>query len=95
VHLADLGYPLVGDKIYGRRQPKSRAGHRNSTNLDSFPRQALHAERLGIFHPRSGKAMDFYAPLPEDMAALVESLESESDYDYRVSKIEINQTKRG
>jgi 23S rRNA pseudouridine1911/1915/1917 synthase len=91
VHLADLGYPLVGDKVYGRRQPKGPAKNGSGANVGSFPRQALHAERLGIIHPRSGRAMEFYAPLPEDMAALLESLES--DPDYRVGEIEINQTK--
>ena len=64
VHLAHLGYPLLGDPLYG--------GPRNA-----FPRQALHATRLGLVHPASGRDMKWDAPLPEDIAALLESLRGE------------------
>lgn len=77
VHLADLGHPLVGDKIYGRRRLNRPSKGGKGYSLDSFLRQALHAERLGILHPRSGKQMEFYAPLAEDMAVLLKSLENE------------------
>jgi 23S rRNA pseudouridine1911/1915/1917 synthase len=75
VHLADLGYPLIGDKIYGR---KARTGAPKSIDLSSlnfFWRQALHAERLGILHPRTGAPMEFYAPLAEDMDGLLKALQ--------------------
>jgi 23S rRNA pseudouridine1911/1915/1917 synthase len=75
VHLADLGYPLIGDKIYGR---KARAGAQASadlSSLNSFWRQALHAERLGILHPRTGARMEFYAPLAEDVDGLLKALQ--------------------
>lgn len=74
VHLMDLGYPLVGDKIYGR---KSGKGNRNGqvSPLDFFPRQALHAETLGIIHPRTGAPMEFRAPLSEDILGLLKTLE--------------------
>jgi 23S rRNA pseudouridine1911/1915/1917 synthase len=74
VHLADFGYPLIGDKIYGR---KPRTGAQKGTglsSLNSFGRQALHAERLGILHPRTGTAMEFYAPLAEDIDGLLKAL---------------------
>ena len=77
VHLADLGHPLIGDKIYGRKRPNKGARSGNVCSLDSFSRQALHAERLGILHPRSGKPAEFYAPLAEDMTLLLETLEGE------------------
>ena len=94
VHLADLGYPLVGDRIYGHRPPRSPAKEGNGATVEAFPRQALHAERLGVVHPRSGEAMEFYAPLSEDMAVLVESLESDSDSRVdRMGENELNQAK--
>lgn len=74
VHLADLGHPLVGDRVYGHRRTNARAsGH---LAVDAFPRQALHAERLVIRHPRTGRPMEFIAPMPEDLAELVRWLRS-------------------
>jgi len=67
VHLRALGHPLVGDPTYGRR----RAGDRL---LDSFPRQALHAARLGLVHPTARRACAWSAPPPEDFAALLDAL---------------------
>ena len=74
VHLADFGFPIVGDKMYGHR---IRAPERNSAAgslLDVFPRQALHAERLSFVHPANEKLMAFRAPLPPDMQELLELL---------------------
>jgi 23S rRNA pseudouridine1911/1915/1917 synthase len=66
VHMSFAGHPLVGDAVYGRR--------RGSGLVDAFPRQALHAASLGFVHPVTGTAMRFEAPLPPDMAGLVETL---------------------
>ncbi len=73
VHLADLGYPVVGDRIYG---PK-RAGIDRSRNSGpyEFARQALHAHKIGFQHPRSGAAMRLIAPLAEDICALLRELD--------------------
>ncbi|WP_151445913.1 RluA family pseudouridine synthase [Lacisediminimonas profundi] len=60
VHMQSVGFPLVGDSVYGKRHLVS-----------AFPRQALHACRLGLLHPRSGKPRSWTAPLPEDMKALL------------------------
>lgn len=57
VHLHHLGHPVLGDKIYGGK----RAG--------DFPRQMLHAWKLGFRHPGSGERQMFEAPLPNDFAA--------------------------
>ncbi|HWP18757.1 MAG TPA: RluA family pseudouridine synthase [Burkholderiaceae bacterium] len=57
VHLAHLGFPLVGDSLYGGRP------------LHGMLRQALHAARLGFSHPASGDAMEFTAPPPQDLRA--------------------------
>ena len=62
VHLASIGHPIEGDRVYaGRAKPL-------------FGRQALHAWKLSFTHPASGKAMAFEAPLPEDFRALLASL---------------------
>jgi 23S rRNA pseudouridine1911/1915/1917 synthase len=71
VHLADMGYPLVGDKIYGRKRTKAIPSHGADPLLDGFPRQALHAEKLAVDHVRSGKRMEFRAPLAADMTQLL------------------------
>ncbi|HEX7641041.1 MAG TPA: RluA family pseudouridine synthase [Burkholderiaceae bacterium] len=60
VHMQSLGFPLVGDALYGKQH---LAAH--------FPRQALHAFRLGLIHPVSKEEMAWEAPLPDDMAALL------------------------
>jgi len=69
IHLAGRGHPVVGDKIYGSpgRFPRHPL-------LDSFPRQALHAARLGFTHPVTGEWLLFESPVPGDFAGLLEEL---------------------
>lgn len=69
VHLSHLGHGLVGDPVYGRGGAKGlpEAAAR-------FPRQALHAARLGFVHPIAGEYMEFSADLPTDMRNLVVEL---------------------
>jgi 23S rRNA pseudouridine1911/1915/1917 synthase len=67
VHLASIGHPLAGDPVYGR----TKSG---DARLDAFRRQALHAWRLALRHPRSGEELAWESPLPADFAALLESL---------------------
>ena len=77
VHLASAGHPVVGDPVYLRRMPaaaKALPGPARAALLD-FPRQALHAARLGFVHPRTGRALLFEKPMPADMAALLEALD--------------------
>jgi 23S rRNA pseudouridine1911/1915/1917 synthase len=68
VHLSALGYPLIGDPVYGKR----------SSSIP-FPRQALHAERLALVHPRTGKAVDWHVDPPADMRQLIESLRGRNE----------------
>jgi 23S rRNA pseudouridine1911/1915/1917 synthase len=75
VHLSDMGYPLVGDQVYGRKKRSSTAKESCGFDLESFPRQALHAERLSLFHPRTGDLMEFCAPVAADIQNLLRSLE--------------------
>jgi 23S rRNA pseudouridine1911/1915/1917 synthase len=72
VHLASIGHPVVGDAVYGgRRRP---GGTESSAILAACPRQALHAARLAVAHPRSGAPLVLEAALPADLAAVVDAL---------------------
>ncbi len=72
VHMASIGHPLVGDPVYGRRKSGCRV-------LDAFPRQALHAFRLGLLHPGSHEPMQWEAALPQDFEALLQALQGEEE----------------
>ena len=75
VHLAHVGWPIVGDPTYGGRRRFPRGASPELLKaLAEFPRQALHAARLTLLHPHSGKALQFTAPLPADMQSLVRAL---------------------
>jgi 23S rRNA pseudouridine1911/1915/1917 synthase len=73
VHLASRGHPIVGDPVYLRRIPAAARLLDEPTRrrLLDFPRQALHAARLGFVHPRTGQRLDFATPPPPDMAELL------------------------
>jgi 23S rRNA pseudouridine1911/1915/1917 synthase len=76
VHLAHVGYPIVGDPVYGgRRRIPAGATPQLIAALDGFRRQALHAARLELVHPKSGKPVAFEAPLPADFLLLLGALE--------------------
>ncbi len=80
VHMAHLGYPLVGDRVYGGRlRLPPRSGPRLAEVLRGFRRQALHAARLGLVHPVSGEPMDWQVPLPEDIRGLIEALRQDRE----------------
>ncbi len=72
VHMAYRGYPLVGDPVYGRI-PKGAKKAFDPAAI-AFPRQALHAFELRFFHPRTGEAMTFDAPMPPDLEHLMSLL---------------------
>jgi len=79
VHLAAIGHPIVGDKIYGPSEEyyfKAREGPPTTEDLEELilPRQALHSARLAFRHPRTGDEMVFEAPVP---AAFIEILDRE------------------
>ena len=63
VHMSYIGYPLVGDPVYGRKKQQYELNG-----------QALHAKLLGFIHPSTGEYMEFEAELPEDFKALLEKL---------------------
>ena len=63
VHLASLGHPVVGDTLYGA--PSELCG-KNETR-STLPRNFLHAADLRLQHPRTGEALSFARPLPEEL----------------------------
>jgi 23S rRNA pseudouridine1911/1915/1917 synthase len=78
VHLTANQMPIVGDPLYGGR-PRVPAGISEELReaLRAFPRQALHATRLGLVHPLTEEDMAWEVPLPEDMALLLDLLRAE------------------
>ncbi|MDQ2871279.1 MAG: RluA family pseudouridine synthase [Acidobacteriota bacterium] len=76
VHLAAAGLPIVGDPVYGRPRYERIRGTRLETTLREFPRQALHAERIEFRHPESNEPIEIVAPIPADMARLIEAISS-------------------
>ncbi len=72
VHMAHISHPLVGDPVYGGRMrlPKG-ASPALIKAVQTFPRQALHARRLGLVHPATYAEMEWESPLPDDMEALL------------------------
>ncbi len=75
VHMAHRHNPLVGDPVYGGRlRIPPACSPELEQMLRSFPRQALHASRLGLVHPQSGEYLEWTAELPQDMQQLLEVL---------------------
>lgn len=77
VHMLSQGHPLFNDARYGGdRILKGTTFAKYRQFIENCfaicPRQALHAKTLGFRHPVTGKEMDFEAPLPPDMTALIE-----------------------
>ena len=72
VHMQHIGHPLVGEQIYSA----SRRGYLKIP----FPRQALHAQRLGLIHPVTHEAMQWESPLPPDFASLLQALRDNTDW---------------
>ena len=80
VHMAWLRYPLVGDPVYGGRLKLPRGADESVREaLRAFPRQALHAHRLGLEHPEDGQYREWQAPCPEDLRRLLAVLDADQD----------------
>ena len=77
VHMKHIGHVLFNDERYGGHEilkgtPFSKYKQFVNNCFDTCPRQALHAMTLGFEHPETGEAMDFTAPMPDDMQRLLE-----------------------
>jgi len=73
VHFSESGFPLVGDKVYGRKKYPDEILDNLAKLLD---RQALHASSLSFTHPRSRERVKFEAPLPADFTEALKILEN-------------------
>ena len=62
VHLSHIGHPVVGDKLYGGKM--------------LLARQFLHAAKLELIHPKSGKRLTFEAKLPADLENFLKKLKN-------------------
>jgi len=69
VHMASIGHPLLGDPVYGPRRSWG----------EGFSRQALHAWRLALRHPASGRLMQWECAPPADLRELIERLRAAID----------------
>jgi 23S rRNA pseudouridine1911/1915/1917 synthase len=90
VHMAHAGHALVGDSQYSGRQWRNLTDPAARAACRDFPRQALHAWRLGFTHPVTGEAVEFEAPPPADFEELLHVLHS--GIENRKSKIENHPT---
>ncbi len=72
VHMHAIGHPLIGDPVYSGRPKKINL--EISQLLMGFPRQALHAQRLALTHPKTQQTIQWETKLPEDMEALLLAL---------------------
>ncbi|HEY7790297.1 MAG TPA: RluA family pseudouridine synthase [Vicinamibacterales bacterium] len=71
VHLSAIGHPVVGDPLYGGVHRRLAGDLRALAKLD---RPFLHAARLAFVHPRDQRRLEFTAPLPDDLEAVLEGV---------------------
>lgn len=81
VHLAYIGFPIMVDPFYGKREEFKLSEIKRRFNLQReqeerplLSRVPLHASRLAFDHPESGERISFEAPLPKDMRAVLNQL---------------------
>lgn len=80
VHMAHLGYPLVGDPNYGGRlKIPAQCSEQLKQLLRSFHRQALHAKRLALIHPITQEPMEWEALPPSDLTELIQTLREDKN----------------
>jgi len=77
VHMTHIGFPLVGDALYGRGPVRKKGLPPAAVEaINGFPRQALHARTLKLAHPASGEVLEFHVPLAADIETLIARLEA-------------------
>ena len=75
VHLAWLRHPVVGDETYGGGRDNTIQDAKQRAHIRNLGRHFLHAEKLGITQPMTGQRLEFEAPLPSELASLLDELE--------------------
>jgi 23S rRNA pseudouridine1911/1915/1917 synthase len=73
VHFQHIGFPIVGDLVYGKRKNDALF---EATGCE-VPRQMLHASKIVLKHPRTKKRMKFEAPLPKDFQTALKCFRKE------------------
>lgn len=76
VHFAHIKMPLIGDKTYGRCKINKLVPKDLAQELHNFKRQALHAKKLILTHPKSKQTMEFEVPLADDLQELLQKITS-------------------
>ncbi len=71
IHLAELGHPVCGEKVYNRKP-----GAAAEPDASGAPRLALHAAELGLVHPTTGEPLHWTMPLPADLQEFLDRLRS-------------------
>lgn len=80
VHMAHIGFPLVGDQTYGGRPRVPKGASLEFIEfLENFKRQALHASSLGLHHPTTNEYMEWDVEPPEDIQHLLKLLAKDSE----------------
>ena len=80
VHMSYIHHSLVGDQLYGMGLKLPRGASEDLVQqLQGFRRQALHAIKLGLFHPLTGEWMSWQAPLPQDIVELLQALKADTE----------------
>lgn len=80
VHMSHLGFPLVGDPVYGGRLRIPREMQPDYVEfLKGFKRQALHAAKLSLVHPITDKLMTWRVPMADDMFELLDVLREDME----------------
>ncbi|MBS1188965.1 MAG: ribosomal large subunit pseudouridine synthase [Rhodocyclaceae bacterium] len=82
VHLAHLGFPILGDEKYGD------FALNKALKKDVLKRMALHAWRMAFRHPLSGEPLELRAPLPEALAAYVAVLSNNENVEFAADNLE-------
>jgi len=80
VHCSAIKHPVVGDQVYGQNRIKApdTKNKEKQELLKLVKRQMLHAWRIRLCHPSTKKTMEFEAPVPGDMAELINSMKNKN-----------------
>lgn len=84
VHMASLGHPIVGDRLYGapaQLQTRSARGKHSLIEVMSLSRNFLHAAALELSHPRTGEKIALKSPLPAELTDFLAKIERDSSAD--------------
>ena len=77
VHMSHIGFPLIGDVLYGRKKRFAKSTNSDLREvIEKFPRQALHASNLSFEEVDKKKMVSFKSPLPEDILNLEKNLKN-------------------